>query len=830
MAENVSQLIGALYASVTLDTGGFGTSVNKVMTDLKSVNSGLEATGQKSDAAAAALNKTGQAVKQYGDQTKAASGQTANLVSQFNDIAVMLAAGQNPLQLAMQQGTQISQVLTGMGGGVGALKALGGAFIGMLNPISLATIGVIGFGAAAFQWLMPAKEEAKKTKDAFESLKESMTGYNDAYGISLLYTGDAEEKYGAEAQRGAEIARKIMELEAKKTQQSISSILSKAYSELGFDAFGDRGIKDDGRIASANLAEVAGNLGFEASWGDTLFGYGGVSEEALQSVERLGNNMREIYDYVSKPIEGGLDDYLAGLRNRIEAYTAELNALKEAGASEASIEAYEAKIVPLQQQLLEAERQRADIRAADEAKGQEMLATLEQQLAMNQLIAEHGADSLEVRQAELDAEHAKQTAAIESLNITDQQKDALFAQLDALHSNESQTLAWAAAMAQVNAELQASYSLISSIAGGMIVNAKINAAKKVRESGGSAIEARRAGEMAGRRQEILNGVNTHGSQYFGWTDAEVNTALDQLQIDADAADTYRGLTTEAPRGRGGSGRRGGSRGSSGGGRERKTDAQRDAEREAKRQSEAYKDLNERLAMLRDTFGQTELAQKIYTEQQKIGTAATAEDVAEKVKLIDTIEKIQKAMDQAKDIFSTAFQSIITGAESARDVLAGVLDDMASRMAKIAGDALFDSLFGGLIKGVAGGIGGTTGVTSGASSIAASVVKLPGYANGTDGKPGSGWAIVGERGAEAVWMNAGSRVMNADKTARMLGGDGSNGTNGHLKVSLADGLKAEWIAEAGSNSAQISRVAIKQNNKVGVHNRFNTMQQNPWRKG
>ena len=66
-------------------------------------------------------------------------------------------------------------------------------------------------------------------------------------------------------------------------------------------------------------------------------------------------------------------------------------------------------------------------------------------------------------------------------------------------------------MAQVNAELQGAYSMISAIGGGMIMNAKLNAARAVREAGGSALESRRAGEIAGRKQEILTGRNTVGS-------------------------------------------------------------------------------------------------------------------------------------------------------------------------------------------------------------------------------------------------------------------------------------------------------------------------------
>ena len=46
-----------------------------------------------------------------------AAGSAANLTAQFNDISVMMAAGQNPMQLAIQQGTQITQVFGNRGRG-----------------------------------------------------------------------------------------------------------------------------------------------------------------------------------------------------------------------------------------------------------------------------------------------------------------------------------------------------------------------------------------------------------------------------------------------------------------------------------------------------------------------------------------------------------------------------------------------------------------------------------------------------------------------------------------------------------------------------------------
>jgi hypothetical protein len=85
----------------------------------------------------------------------------------------------------------------------------------------------------------------------------------------------------------------------------------------------------------------------------------------------------------------------------------------------------------------------------------------------------------------------------------------------------------------------------------------------------------------------------------------------------------------------------------------------------------------------------------------------------------------------------AFVSFVTGAESAREALKGLLDDLARVLAQSA----FNSF----------GVG----------------LGLPGFANGTPFAPG-GLAIVGERGPEIVNLPRGSRVYSNEASRRMGG--------------------------------------------------------------
>ncbi|MFB9223254.1 phage tail length tape measure family protein [Paracoccus cavernae] len=783
MAGNV----GELKARLSLDAGGFAAGVGKAKAEI----SGLKKT---SDDATRGM--------------RAAAGANANLVSQFNDIGVMMAAGQNPLQLALQQGTQISQVLTQMGGGVGALRALGGAFVGMLNPVSLATIGVIGFGAAAVQWLMPAQEEAKKAEDAFKSLKESMSGYNDAFGVSLLYTGQAEKLYGEEAQRGAAIARKIMVMEAERTRSTISGIMSKAYSDLGFDAFGERGIDGAGRIESANLAQAAGKLGFKSeSWGETLWGFGGLDRDKLAMAERFGNTMRDIFAYLGKPVpEGGLDDYLTGLRQKLDAFDAQLKAAKEAGADGTALAAIDAEMIPLQRALLEGEKQRADIRAADAAKAEEMLATFEREAELRALTLEYGERSREVTEYQAQAEREKQYLLIDSMNITDEMKQSLWDAADASYDATMQTRDWQDAMAAVRKEIQDSAALINALGGSMIMNAKINAAKSVRDAGGSAVEARRAGEIAGRKQEILNGQNTPGSPFFSMSDATVQNYINQVDLDFSQNDEWSGLTTEARKPRGG--KKGGSARKSRGARsgadrfsDRVGDLQADTQA-VLAQVEAFKsavaaggDWERQLAIIEEE-------QKLLTEAQKSNVALSPEmlanirqmagahvDAERTLKsLREEQEEFARTQDEIKGAFGSAFSDWISGASSFKDALGGII----AKLAEMAASKAFEGLWG-----LGGGDGGGLG------SLLGSLLSFDGGGHTGDGARSGG---LDGKGGFLAMMHPNETILDHTK------GQGLGGNGGTLVVRATHdlGIMLEVIdSRINAAAPSIQRGAVGQ---------------------
>lgn len=132
---------------------------------------------------------------------------TANLAAQFQDIAVTSAMGMSPLQIALQQGTQISAVLGPMGA-AGAVKSLGAAFMSVISPVSLLTIGLVAAGAAVIQYFMNWKTEARSVDDilakheqnirrlgpAYEDVTKKVKGYStDPNVVALMLGGDAAD-------------------------------------------------------------------------------------------------------------------------------------------------------------------------------------------------------------------------------------------------------------------------------------------------------------------------------------------------------------------------------------------------------------------------------------------------------------------------------------------------------------------------------------------------------------------------------------------------------------------------------------------------------------
>lgn len=162
--------------------------------------------------------------------SRGAASEVANLGFQLNDIAMMTAAGQNPLMLAMQQGSQVSQVFEIMRQrGVAVGPALVTAFTQVLSPMSLLTMGVIALGAYAVQAFMDAETSAKSFED---ELKDLETVSNRLRENSRLLFGDGiDTKFGSLNTQARALTETLVQLDRASELRTLRDTLETKFSE-----------------------------------------------------------------------------------------------------------------------------------------------------------------------------------------------------------------------------------------------------------------------------------------------------------------------------------------------------------------------------------------------------------------------------------------------------------------------------------------------------------------------------------------------------------------------------------------------------------------------
>lgn len=110
---------------------------------------------------------------------------TANIAAQFQDIGVTAAMGMNPLNIALQQGTQLASVLAMM---ENPLKGIGEGLRSIFGPTMLLTIGIVALVAAGLEmvkWAQVAKTVLNAVADSLVTIAPYAA--LAAGGLALLY-------------------------------------------------------------------------------------------------------------------------------------------------------------------------------------------------------------------------------------------------------------------------------------------------------------------------------------------------------------------------------------------------------------------------------------------------------------------------------------------------------------------------------------------------------------------------------------------------------------------------------------------------------------------
>lgn len=212
-----------LVLSISADTRAMQRQLDKLVSQLGQTDNTLENTFNKAppkiDNVAKSLNKT--------------RFETANLAAQFQDIAVQLQGGQSPFTIALQQGTQIAQVL-GRGGAGGTVELLKAGFSSLISPVSLATIGIIALGGAAVSYGMKALGAVDDLDEKLKAHDALIKGLKDAY-------GEAGKGIDTSVKEAIVVLQGLLNFKTddiKKEFKSLSADISKSLSDFRITGIG----------------------------------------------------------------------------------------------------------------------------------------------------------------------------------------------------------------------------------------------------------------------------------------------------------------------------------------------------------------------------------------------------------------------------------------------------------------------------------------------------------------------------------------------------------------------------------------------------------------
>lgn len=208
---------------------GMQTAFGRTVTEAELLERGMlgaaQAASRLSQGAAvsvAATERMAAASQRLAFANDNAALNTANLAAQFQDIGVTAAMGMSPLQIALQQGTQISAAFGGQGA-AGALRSMGAALVSVFSPLSLVTIGLTAAAAAAIQWVSSASK-TESLDEAFARHSRTIDELRRLYGETAKAADNLASAGGAAFSR-AMVSKNYSALQKQLTAQSQETIL-----------------------------------------------------------------------------------------------------------------------------------------------------------------------------------------------------------------------------------------------------------------------------------------------------------------------------------------------------------------------------------------------------------------------------------------------------------------------------------------------------------------------------------------------------------------------------------------------------------------------------
>jgi hypothetical protein len=131
--------------------------------------------------------------------TGLAAHEVTNLTYQMNDVAMMLASGQSPFMLMMQQGSQVSQIMGKRGIGE-VLPALAAGITSLISPTTLFLAGITAAGYAGYYAFKSVVPEARSLDDILSSHADTVGKLKERYNTA----SQAASQYGRESRAALE--------------------------------------------------------------------------------------------------------------------------------------------------------------------------------------------------------------------------------------------------------------------------------------------------------------------------------------------------------------------------------------------------------------------------------------------------------------------------------------------------------------------------------------------------------------------------------------------------------------------------------------------------
>ncbi len=691
-------------------------------------------------------------VAQLGRASQATSHYVTQLGYQVNDIGMMVAAGQSPFLLALQQGTSVAQVFNDMRmQGLALGPAIRGALLSMVSPISLVTLGVIALGAFAVQALLSMREETVSAEEAIKSLQGSVRDFGQEAGRSAA---DIVRDFGSITAATAELQRNLTALsETKALNDLLTTIKALREQSEGswMAAFNDKAFFDRTQVASLLFKDaVPASLeeGYRRSSAISTYQAG---MDRLQSASGAAARLAAVRDLSEQfqSAAGGIEQ----MNTAQATYYGQLLAVEESLNRVVVLEARRS------QQALDLARASgtenarmggptaADLNpardpaqeAAARASAADLLRTGREEIELARLKAVYGAQSAEVR-----AEEARQAQAALEQKIAElgidrqglqaqqmrgqlavQQAQAEAARVAALNQSAAQTVAQYEAQARI-AELTRRYGADSlevayarAAAEREVVVAQIEAQGYSAQQSADLLAAWDAASgIASVNMAAGIGAAAAEAQLLA---ANMGISLQQTlgivrlaaQAKPQSAPRVGWGTGSALSGFGsgtsltygdnpGSGRQtvdvsapSVGKGGAGGGAKEEANAVADLITQLERQNAALRVLDPIQQEIEKNHDA--LAKATDAERQKVSDL-----IAERMRL----EQIRSALEEIGQTGKSAFVGLVTGAHSFADAIAMVIEKLADMAASAAWDALWNGGLSGLLGGLLGGSGGT----------------------------------------------------------------------------------------------------------------------------